>query len=185
MSLVILGQSGGPTELSANDDVFGLMTQVPTGAVKHDEAGLTNADGSTAFGHEFTLIAYATKTTSVAEQTTTVTLSSDAIPYKIRVLGARVRCIANRPGQFRNGYGHVRVQVEDGDGSGTWTSIVIAENVGDMAEGDIRDLPDVNHSNAVIAADEGLRVRVTMKADSYGINPTATFMVELRCMRVI
>lgn len=183
--LTILGQSGGPTELSANDDVFGLMTQVPTGAMKHDEAGLTNADGSTAFGHEFTLVAYATKTTSAAEQTTTVTLSSDAIPYKIRVLSARVRCISNRPAEFGDGYGYVRVFVEDGDGSGTWTTITLADNVGDMAEGELRDLPDVVPGNAVIAANEGLRVRVTMKADSYGINPTATFMVELRCMRVI
>ena len=185
MSLVILGQSGGPTQLSANDDVFGLMTQVPTGAVKHDEAGLTNADGSTAFGQEFSLIGYATKSTTVAEQTTTITLASDDLPYKVRVLGVKVRCISNRPAEFQDGYGYVRVLVEDGDGDSTWSLIASAENVGDMVEGEVRELEDLDHSTAVIDADEGLRVKVTVKADSSGINPTVAFMVELRCMRVI
>ncbi len=185
MSLVILGQSGGPTQLSANDDTFGLMTQKPEGAVKHNEAGLTSEDGGTAFGATFNLLAYFTHSTTAAEQSTTVTISSDDAPYKVRVLNVKVRCVANRSEDFRNGYGHIRVEVEDGDGSGVWTSIHTIENVGDMEAGDVRDQSVVDNGNAVIDADEGLRVKVTTKADSFGTNPTASFIVELQCLRVL
>ena len=185
MSLVILGQSGGPTNLSANDDVFGLMTQVPEGAVKHDEGGLTRADGGTAFGAPFNLLAYATHSTTYAAQTTTTTFTSDAMPYKMRVLGAKVRCLANRSEDFRKGYGYLRAVIENGDGSGVWTSILNMENLGDMEAGDIREIPFVDNGNAVIAENEGLRVKMTSSADSYGTNPTASFVVELQCIRVI
>lgn len=183
--LTILGQTGGPTELTANDDVFGLMTQVPSGAVLHSPAGLTNANGNSAFGVPLNLLAYATHTTTHAAQTTTVTFTSDGMPYKVRVLGVKVRCLANKSENFRDGYGYVRVQVEDGDGSSTWTQILTVENVGDMEAGDVREIAVVDHSNAVVDTDEGLRVKVTSRADSFGENPTASFIVELQCIRVL
>lgn len=183
--LTVLGQSGGPTQLSANDDVFGIMTQVPSGAVMHSPAGLTNADGNSAFGVPLLLLAYATHSTTAAEQTTTVTFTSDGMPYKIRVLGVKVRCLAGRPEDFQPGYGHVRASVEDGDGSSTWSSILELEDLGLMETGDVKEHAVLENSNAVIDADEGLRVKVTSKADSFGTNPTASFIVELQCIRVV
>ncbi len=185
MGLVILGQSGGPTQLSANDDVIGLMTQVPEGAVKHSDGGLTNADGGSAFGSPINLLAYVTHDTTHAAQTTTVTYTSDGMPYKLRVLGVKIRCLANRSEDFRGGYGYIRAAVEDGDGSGVWSSILDIEDLGSMEAGDVREQTVIEHSNAVIDTDEGLRVKVTSSADSYGTNPTASFIVELQCLRVL
>lgn len=185
MSLVILGQSGGPTQLSANDDVFGLMTQVPSGAVKHSDGGLTNGDGASAFGVPFNLLVYATHSTTYAEQTTTKTFATDDLPYKLRVLGVKVRCVAGSPENFREGYGFIRLQVEDGDGSGTWSKILNVEQLGEMEAGDVREFAVVDFDNAVVDADEGLRIRITSKADSFGTNPTASFIAELQCLRVL
>jgi hypothetical protein len=183
--LTILGQTGGPTQLSANDDVFGIMTQVPSGAVMHSPGGLENADGNTAFGAPFTLMAYMTHSTTAAEQSTTVTFTSDGIPYKLRVLSAKVRCVANRSEDFRPGYGFVRAQVQDGDGSGTWTNLLSVEDMGSMEAGNVREHPCLDPANVIVSADEGLRVKFDSQADSYGTNPTATFIVELQCIRVI
>ena len=185
MALTILGQSGGPTELSANDDIFGLMTQVPTGALKHSPAGAEDADGNTAFGAPITLLAYMSHTTTYAEQTTTVTYTSDGMPYKLRVLSAKVRCIANRPEDFKLGYGYVKCQVQDSDGAGVWSQVLGAEDLGDMEPGDIREITCLEPSNVIISTDEGLRVKFDSSADSFGTNPTATFLVELQCMRVL
>lgn len=185
MSLVILGQSGGPTALSADDGVFGLMTQVPSGAIKHSPGGLENADGNTAIGAPITLLAYMTHSTTYARQTTTVTYTSDGIPYKIRVLSAKIRCIAGRPEDFRTGYGYVGMRVQDSDGSGVWTQILGDEQIGDMEAGDIREVSCLEPSNVILGENEGLRVVFDSSADSFGTNPTATFLVELQCMRVL
>ncbi len=183
--LTILGQSGGNTRLSADDDVLGLMTQVPTGAVKHSPAGLVNADGNTAIGAPFNLLVYATHTTTYAAQTTTKTFTSDGMPYKVRVLGVKVRCFTNRSEDFRDGYGYIRASVEDSDGSGVWTAVLNMEGLGDMEAGDVREFTVVDNTAAVIDSNEGLRVKVTSQADSFGTNPTASFVVELQCLRVI
>lgn len=183
--LTVLGQTGGPTQLSANDNVFGLMTQVPEGAVKHSPAGLTDADGNSAFGVPINLLVYASHSTTYIEQSTTVTFTTDGMPYKIRVLGVKVRCIANKPENFKDGYGYIRVAVEDGDGMEAWTSILHTDGLGDMEDGDVKEMAVVEHTNAVIDTDEGLRVTVTSSADSFGTNPTASFIVELQCIRVL
>jgi len=183
--LTILGQSGGPTQLSANDDVFGLMTQVPTGSVLHSPAGVENADGNTAFGAPFSLLAYMTHSTTYARQTTTVTFSSDGIPYKLRVLSAKVRCIACKPAEHRVGYGYVDMKVQDSDGAGVWSHVLADDLLGDMEPGDIKEVPNLEPTNVVISADEGLRVQFNSSADSFGTNPTATFLVELQCIRVV
>ncbi len=183
--LTILGQSGGPTRLTANDDTFGLMTQVPDGAVMHSPGGLTDADGNTSYGAPFNLLVYASHSGTHAAQTTTKAFTSDAMPYKVRVLGVKVRCLDNRSEDFRDGYGYVRAVVEDGDGNGVWTSVLNVEGMGDMEAGDVREVPVVQHSRAVVDTDEGLRVTVTSRADSFGTNPTASFVVEVQCVRVI
>ncbi len=185
MSLVILGQSGGPTELSADDDVFGLMTQVPSGAIKHSPGGLENADGNTAIGAPFALLAYVTHDTTHAKQTTTVTITSDSIPYKMRVLSAKVRCITNRSEDFRQGYGYVRLQVQDSDGSGVWSNLLTVEDAGSMETGDIKEVSCLEPANVILSADEGLRVQADSSADSFGTNPTVSFIVELQCIRVL
>ena len=185
MSLTITGQSGGPTELSANDDVFGIMTQVPENAVFHSPGGLVAANRNSAFGIPLNLLAYATHTTTYATQTTTVTFSSSTIPYKLRVLGVKIRCLAGSPQDFQDGYGFVRASVEDGDGSGGWTNILNIEGLGDMETGNVREIAIIEHSRAVIGVNKGLRVKVASQADSFGTNPTASFIVELQCLRVI
>jgi len=183
--LTILGRSASEIELTAADSAIGLMTQVPTKGMQHSPAGLTDADGNSAFGVPLNLLAYATHTTTYAAQTTTVTFASANMPYKIRVLGVKVRCLANTPEDFRDGYGSIRASVEDGDGSGVWTSLLEMEGLGDMEAGDVREMAVVEHARAVIDEDEGLRVKISSQADSFGANPTATFVVELQCLRVI
>jgi len=185
MGLTILGRSASETELSDNEAVFGVMTQVPNKGMLHSPDGLTNGDGNTAFGIPFSVLAHATHTTTHAAQTTTCTITSDGMPYKIRVLGVKVRCLANRPEDFQDGWGHINAQVEDSDGSGVWTSILAMEGLGDMEAGDVREMAAVNETTAVIDSDEGLRVKITSRADSFGTNPTASFVVELQCLRVI
>jgi len=185
MSLDIKGQAGGRTELTADDDTFGLMTQVPNPSVHHSPGGLTDADGNSAFGVPFTLVASFSHSTTYAEQSTTCTLADENMPYKVRVLGVRVRCLANRPFDFRQGYGYVRVQVQDSDGSAVWTHILSGLEVGDMEAGEVKEVSVTNEDLAVIDEDEGLRVVMASVADSYGTNPTASFVVEVQCVRVL
>ena len=185
MSLKIVGQTAGPTELRADDDTWGLLTQVPDGAIHHSPGGLTNADGNDAFAAPFTLLAYATHSTTYAAQSTTCTLADENMPYKVRVLSAKVRCLANRPADFQPGYGYVRVGVQDSDGAAAWTDLLPGFDVGDMEAGETREVSVTNEDLAVIDENEGLRVVVTSAADSFGTNPTASFVVELQCVRVI
>lgn len=185
MSLAILGQTGGPTQLSANDNLFGLMTQVPSGAVKHSEDGLTNADGNTGYGIPFTLLAYFEHATTAAKQTTTVTFCDANAPYKFRVLGIKVRCVDSLSNQFRNGYGHVQVALEDGDGSSVFTPLLPWVQIGDMNSGDTKEASVIRQDTAVVAADEGLRCRLSSAANSGGTLPTVKFLVEVQCLRVL
>ena len=185
MSLVILGQSGGPTRLSANDDQFGLMTQDPTGAVKHSDGGLTDADGNTAFGSPFTLLAYFEHATTAAEQITTVSFCAANAPYKFRVLGIKARCIDSFSRHFKDGHGRAQVTLEDGDGSAVFTGLLPWTEVGDMNPGDAREVSLVNQDSAVIDADEGLRCRFSSAANAAGKLPTVKFLVEVQCLRVL
>ena len=54
-----------------------------------------------------------------------------------------------------------------------------------LEPGDIKEVPCLAPSTVVIGEDEGLRVAFDSSADSFGTNPTATFMVELQCVRVL
>ncbi len=184
MSLVILGQSGGPTQLSANDDKFGVMTQVPSGAVKHSEDGLTNADGNSGYGSTFNLLAYFKHTATSAEQVTTVNFCDADSPYKLRVLGIKVRCISNRPKLF-TGHGRAQVTLEDGDGSSVFTDVLPWTEVGDMETGDTREVSVVHQDTAVIDEDEGLRCRFSSAASAGVSLPTVEFLVEVQCLRVL
>ncbi len=182
MSLNEAGRTGVQVNLTA-DGVFGVVTQDPESMLS-SPGGLTGVNGGSAFGMPILLLAYASHSTTYAAQTTTVTFTSDGMPYKLRVLGVKVRCLANSPKDFKDGYGYVRASVEDGDGSGVWTSILEVESMGDMETGDVREIAVIENSNAVVDTNEGLRVKVTSQADSFGINPTASFVVELQCLRV-
>ena len=184
MSLVILGQSGGPTQLSANDDVFGLMTQVPAGAVKHSPAGLTDSDGNSAFGVPFNLLAYFKHTATSVEQITTVNFCAANAPYKFRVLGIKVRCISNRPKVFE-GHGRAQVTLEDGDGSSVFTDILPWAEVGNMETGDTKEVSVVHQDTAIIDTDEGLRCRFSSAASAGVSLPTIEFLVEVQCLRVL
>lgn len=183
MGLKEVGRTGVQVNLAA-DGVTGVVTQDPE-SMLHSIAGLTYADGDTAFGIPIHFLAYATHSTTYATQATTVTFATDDMPFKVRVLGVKVRCLANRTEDFRDGYGYVGVVVQDGDGDSTWTEILTVEQVGDMEPGDVREIAVVEHTNAVVDANEGLRVRVLSQADSFGTNPTVTYIVELQCLRVI
>lgn len=185
MSLVILGQSGGPTQLSANDDQFGLMTQVPSGAVKHSDGGLTDADGNTAFGSPFAILAYFEHATTTAEQITTVDFFSENAPYKFRILGIKVRCISSRASEFKSGYGRVQITLEDGDGSSVFTPLLPWTEVGDMKSGDTKEVSVIHQATAVIGSGEGLRCRFSSNASSGGTLPTVKFLVEIQCLRVL
>lgn len=184
MSLVVLGQSGGPTSLSANDDVFGLMTQVPEGAVKHDEAGLLDADGSTAFGATFKILARFGATPSVSLQTTNVDFCTDDAPYKFRVLGVKTRCIDNHGARDLPGMNYCKVSVQKNDGSDNYTDIVPQFHVEDMVPGDAR-VPDVIHQ-VDAEVDENKGLRCTMQVKGSGVTVSAvSFMVEIECLRVV
>lgn len=183
MSLNEAGRTGVKVNLTA-DGVFGVVTQDPE-SMLNSPGGLTDANGNMAFGVPVHLLAYATHSTTAATQATTVTFASDDMPFKLQVLSVKVRCLANRTEDFRDGYGYVAVVVEDSDGASTWTQILTVEQVGDMEPGDVREISVVDHTNAVVDVNEGLRVRVLSEADSFGTNPTATFIVELQCLRVI
>ena len=185
MSLEIIGQPGGKTKLTADDEVFGLLAQDPVESVYHSPGGLTNATGNSAFGVPFALMSYFTHSTTYATQSTTCTFANDNMPYKVRVLGIRVRCVANRSEDFRDGYGFLAVRVETSDGAAAWSDLLVAHYVSQMEAGDVKDIPVTNEDLAVIAADEGLRASLISSADSFGTNPTATFIVEVQCVRVL
>jgi hypothetical protein len=181
----MVGQAGGKTKLTADENVFGIMTQDPQESMFHSPGGLTDATGNSAWGTPFTLMSYFTHSTTYAAQTSTCTLSDEDMPYKVRVLGIRVRCVANRPQEFRPGYGSVVVRVQKSDGAAAWSDLLRDHEVGAMEAGDVKDVPVTNEDLAEIAADEGLRVAMVSKADSFGVNPTATFIVEVQCIRVL
>lgn len=180
MSLVILGQSAGPTSLSANDDQFGLMTQDPTGAVKHNEAGLTNENASTAFGAPFTLACYFTTSNPTAGRTTlSKALCSSDCPYKLRVLRAKATLLDDADALLNEGLNSLTVKVVQAADS------VCSADLSDMAQSEERDIPLGRTGGEVIAADGSLTVSCDVVLGETGATNTLTLLVELTCMRVL
>lgn len=178
MSLVILGQSGGPTSLSANDDQFGLMTQVPTGAVKHSPGGLTNADGNTAYGAPFKLVAYLSKT---ATGTTSVDLCSSDCPYKLRVLKVKVRVLDDAKGRARKAHGAVSVVVR----KGTTGTPIASAHFGELRSNQEKDVPVSTEGSDVVAVNASLQVYFDAVLPTQKASTTYTAVCEVECVRVI
>lgn len=177
MSLVILGQSGGPTSLSANDDILGLMTQVPEGAVKHDEAGLTNADGSTAFGAPFQLVVYCLQATS---GTSTVNIATSDMPYAVWVMSAEVRCLDDGKGANVGGQNGCMVGISQGGSSG-----IGSVDCGGIKTGEVRSLKMGLIGNGVVPEDGSLRVVFKSRLGLHDKAFTHKLVCVLTCMRVI
>ena len=176
--LTILGQSGGPTQLSANDDVFGVMTQVPTGAVKHSADGLVAASGNTAFGSPFDVQCF---TSQAASADTDVDLCSSDCPYKMRILSVTVECADDGKGAATGPTARVAVGVSQG-GSSSCGSV----DVTDLKTGERRELPVGRFSaNDVIPADGSLRVSVHSSLATQDKAYTYKLIVTLRCQRVV
>jgi hypothetical protein len=183
MGLEERGRTGVKVNLWG-DGIFGVVTQNPE-SMLHSIAGLTDADGNTAFGSPFSMLFYFTHTTTAAEQTTNSAPASTNAPWKFRVLGVKVRCISSQGKEFTPEYGHLRVSLQDNDGSSNFTSIIPPIDIGDMETGDVREFPVIYQDTAVIGADEGLRCRFQSKADSGGVLPIVQFLVEVQCLRVV
>jgi hypothetical protein len=184
MSLNETGRTGADVNLTG-DGVLGIVTQDPE-SMLHSQGpdGLLLADGNVGFGVPFSMLFYFTHSTTAAVQTTTSTPVSANSPFKFRVLSVKVRCISSLSRDFSNGFGSLRVVVEDGDGSGTWTDILPWSHVGGMESGDVREFSALNQVPATVASNEGLRCKFESKADSMGNNPTVKFLVEVQGLRV-
>ncbi len=178
MSLVILGQSGGPTQLSANDDQFGVMTQVPSGAVMHSQAGLTAADGNTAFGASFKLVAYLSKT---ATGTTSVDLCSSNCPYKLRILKVKVRVMDDARHRAHRIYGTASVVVR----KGTTGAPIASAHFGELHSNQEKDVPVVTEGSDIVAVDASLQVFFNAVLPGLRASTTYTAVCELECVRVI
>jgi len=180
MSLVILGQSAGPTKLSANDDVFGLMTQVPEGAVRHSPDGLANADSNTAYGVPFTLVSYFSGSSPTGGfSNPTVALCSADAPYKFRVLKARVTMIDDANGRLRDGMNSLNVYVTQAGNS------VASGDMTDLRQLEDRDLEMSRTGGEVVNLSGTLTVGAKIRLGETGSTDTLTFQVELTCLRVI
>lgn len=180
MSLVILGQSGGPTKLSANDDQFGLMTQDPTGAVKHSDDGLTAANAGTAYGQPFTLVVHLTTSNPEGGDTTlSKALTSSDAPYKFRVLRVKVTMLDEANGRLREAANSCHIAVLAGNDS------VAAGDVSDLKQLDERSLSLSRTGGEVIAASGSLSVTARVRLGETGTTDTLSLLVELSCIRVV
>lgn len=176
MSLKIIGQEGGPTELSANDDSFGLLTQVPENAVYHSPDGLSNADGNTAFGTPYKLVDYFEQTT---DGTTTVTHCNSDAPYKFRILACHVTMMDDANGVARSANGRLSLSVKSGD------NVAFAAQLKDMAMGEERNLPGNTTTGNVVAEGGSLSVSLQSRLPLTNETNTMKMLVELTCIRVI
>lgn len=176
MGLKVIGQEGGPTELSANDDKFGLLTQVPENAVFHSPDGLSNADGNTAFGTPFKLVDYFEQTT---DGTTTVTHCSSDAPYKFRVLLCKVTMVDDANGVARSANGRLSLSVKSGD------NVAFAAQLKDMVQGEERNLRGNTTPGNVVASGGSLSVTLQSRIPLTNDTNTMKMLVELTCIRVI
>ena len=181
MSLIIHGQSGGQTVLSADDDKFGVMTQVPENAVSHSQGGLTASNGSTGFGTPFTLATYHTTTNPTAGDTTlTTTLASADAPYKMRILGAKVTMLNEANGMLRKAANSCSVQVLG------LTDSIAALDVSDMKQSEQKAMVLSRTGGEVITASSGsLSVVSKVRLGETGTTDTLSMLIELTCLRVI
>ena len=174
--LTILGQSGGPTELSAKD-TFGVMTQVPTKGIRHSDDGLKNATGNTNYGVPFDLTCYVAHATSTE---TAVNFCSSDAPYKLQVLSGEVTCLDDGKGASKGGQNGCSVGVNQGGSAGMGSV-----DAGGMKQGEDRKVVMGMSGNDVVAADGSLRVQVNSRLGLHDKAFTYKLLVTLKCVRVI
>lgn len=174
--LTILGQSGGPTELSAAD-TLGVMTQVPEKGIRHSSSGLTNADGNTAYGAMFTLVGYFVQT---ASGTTTAIFFNANAPYKFRVLNGEVECLEDARGRTELGSGRSSVNVMAGS-----TNTIASLNVTGLKQGEKMSLKVNTLGNEIVAEDGSLSMAVVSVLPEVATSSNWKLLVKLHCLRVI
>jgi hypothetical protein len=171
MALVERGRTGVTVTL-APDAVTGVVTQDPE-SMLHSIAGLTNADGNTAFGQTFTLGTYFTAT---GTGTTTTSLFSSNAPFKFRVLSCKVTMLDEANGRLRDGgANHLTVSVPG----------VVGADVSDLRQLESRDLPLSRSGSEVVSEDGSLSVVADVRLGDTGVTDTLAVLVELTCLRVI
>lgn len=179
MSLAMIGRPGATTELSANDEVFGMMTQNPDKGVLHSPGGLTDANSNTAFAMPFTLATYFTTGNPTAGSTTlTRALSNANAPYKFRVLKARVTMVDEANGLLREAANSCHVRVTQASDS------VAAGDISGMRQLEEKSLGLSRTGGEVVAANGSLTVSADVRMGETGSTDTLTFLVELTCIRV-
>lgn len=183
MALRERGRTGIQTDLTA-DEITGLVLQDEF-SPQSSRGGLTGADGNITWGVPFMVVFYFKHTTTAAEQVTNSAPMGTDSPFKFRVLGVKVRCITSQSKEFTPEYGHLKIALQDNDGSGNFTAILPHTDIGDMESGDVREFEVVHQGTSTISKDQGFRCRFLSKADSAGVNPTVEFIVEVQCLRVI
>ena len=147
--------------------------------MKPSDGGLTNADGNTAFGAPFKLVAYLSKT---ATGTTSVDLCSSDCPYKLRVLRATVRVLDDAKGRARKGsQGSCSVVVR----RGTTGASVACAHFEELRSNEVKELPISTEGNDVVAADASLQVYFDCSLPTQKASTTYTAVCELECVRVI
>jgi len=180
MTLSVTGNSAGPTTLSAADDVLGLMTQKPEDSVWHSIAGLTAADGNTAFGVPFNVMAYFTMSNpSGGVISDSVTIVDAEMPYKVRVLKGKVTMLDEANGMLREAMNSCQVAVLTDDDS------VASLDVSDMRQLEEKGMAMSRTGGEVIDTDGSLSVAVSGHLGETGVTDTLSFLVELTLVRVI
>lgn len=177
MSLNETGRTGVKVNLTA-DGVFGIVTQDPE-SMLNSPGGLTNADGNTAFGQTFKLVAYLSRT---ATGTTSVNLCSSDAPFKFRVLKTTVRVLDDAKNRVqKTPHGSASVVVRRGS-TGTG---VAAGHFEELRTNESKELPVSTEGNDIVAANASLQVHFDVSLPTQKASTTYTAVCELECVRVI
>jgi hypothetical protein len=174
--LTILGQSGGPTELAAND-TLGVMTQVPEKGIRHSPNGLKGATGNRNYGTPFDLNCYVAHATST--ETAVDFCSSDA-PYNFLIMGGEVTCLDDGKGASEGGQNGCSVGVNKGGASS-----IGSVDCGGMKVGEVRKIDMGMSGNDVVSTDDSLRVQANSRLGLHDKAFTYKLLITLRCVRVI
>lgn len=176
MAFTDRGRSGARITQTA-DFPWGIVTQDPTTGMLHSPGGLRDADGNTAFGKTFELVARFSQT---ASGTTTTTFASSDSPFKFRILSGVIECLQDARGRTELGDGRCNINVLAGS-----TNTVSSQNISEMRKGDKQALDINTLGNEVVAADGSLSVACVSKLPEIGTTTTWEILVKLQCLRVI
>ena len=176
MAFTDRGRSGAKVTQTA-DFPWGIVTQSPVDGMLHSPGGLRDADGNTAFGTTFELVARIAQT---ASGTTTANFASSDAPFKFRVLSGEIECLQDARGRTERSDGRCNINVLAGS-----TNTVSSQNVSEMRKGDKRALDINTLGNEVVAADGSLSCACVSVLPEIGTTTTWELLVKLQCLRVI